>query len=249
MRRIFLLDLKKGFSGAGFYIGILLIVAAGILGMGEMLEYVTETVWPEGEIPFIGATYIALGSEALAYVMPIACTLAASGAYVEEQESGALYYVILRTTKRRYRISKMAGAAVMGMLTVLAAVLLMLAVFGIWLTPEMSQLQGNLLRNLGYLGEKVLILCLNASFFSMLGGMIGAGVNNRYMAYASPFILYYVISTLFKAYLSDYPLLNPEEWMLMRISGEGQAALILIAANVIAAAGYLLVMERRWKHE
>lgn len=93
------------------------------------------------------------------------------------------------------------------------------------------------------------ILCINSSFYALLGGVISVGSNNRYMAYASPFILYYIISTLLKAYLSDYPILNPEEWMLLRISSESQVIVILLAANLIAGTGYLIMMERRWKHE
>lgn len=249
MKRILLMDAKRGFLSIGFYFGIMLAAAAGILGMGEMLEYIAGTMLPEGEMRCVSAAYMALSSEGLVYILPVTCTLAMSGAYIEDRQSGALSYIILRTTKKRYHISKMVSCAVFGALSVLGAVFLMMVIFGIMFPPEGTEVQNFHLENLEYLAERVLILCLNGSFFSLLGAAVAAAVNNRYMAYAAPFILYYVLSTLFEAYLSDYPLLNPKEWMLLQVSGEGVIAGILLALNMAAAVCYLLVMERRWKHE
>lgn len=249
MKRIILMDTKRGFLSIGFYLGIVLAAAAGVLGMGEMLEYIAGTILPEGEIRCVSAAYMALCSEGLVYSLPITCTLAMSGAYIEDQQSGALSYIILRTTKKRYHVSKMLSCAGFGVLSVLGAAFLILVIFGIMFPPEGTEVQSFHLENLGYLVERVLILCLNGSFFSLLGAAVAAAVNNRYMAYAAPFILYYVLSTLFEAYLSDFPLLNPKEWMLLQVSEEGMVTEILLTLNMVAAVCYLLVMERRWKYE
>ena len=249
MKRILLMDGKRGLLSIGFYLGIVLAAAAGILGMGEMLEYIAGTMLPEGEMRCVSVLYMALSSEGLTYILPVACTMAMSGAYIDDLQSGTLPYIILRTTKRRYHVSKMLSCAVFGALSALGATLLMAMIFGMMFPPEGTEIQNFHLENLGYLLERILILCLNGSFFSLLGGAVATAVNNRYMAYAAPFILYYVLSTLFAAYLSDYPLINPKEWMLLQVSGEGVVTGILLSVNVAAAICYLLVMERRWKHE
>lgn len=249
MNGIYRMDIKRGLSSPGFYVGIVLCSLAAVFGMGEMLENIAESMMPEGEIRFLSAVCIALRTEAIAYVLPIACTFAVSGMFIEDMQSRVLYYSILRTTKKRYYTSKILSCVLVGFLTVLATILLLLIIFGILFPPKQAEIQTFQTDSLIYLCKMAAILCINSSFYALLGGVISVGSNNRYMAYASPFILYYVISTLLKAYLSDYPILNPEEWMLLRISSEGQVMVILLAANLIAGTGYLIMMERRWKHE
>ena len=49
MNRMYQVDCKRGLCSTGFYVGIVLCFLAGAFGMGEMLEYISETVLPEGE--------------------------------------------------------------------------------------------------------------------------------------------------------------------------------------------------------
>ena len=48
MNRMYQVDCKRGLCSTGFYVGIVLCFLAGAFGMGEMLEYISETVLPEG---------------------------------------------------------------------------------------------------------------------------------------------------------------------------------------------------------
>ena len=249
MNRMYQVDCKRGLCSTGFYVGIVMCFLAGAFGMGEMLEYISETVLPEGEIRFLSAAYLALHTDALTYVLPIACTLAASGMYIEDLQSGTLYYSILRTTKKRYYTSKILSCITFGILTVLATVLLLMVAFMLMFPTDKMEIQNFQMESLVYLCKRTVILCMNSSLYALLGGAIAGTFNNRYMAYAAPFILYYVISTLFQAYLSDYPLLNPKEWMLLRNSPVCRVVVVLAVANVLAAACYLFIMERRWTHE
>ena len=86
-------------------------------------------------------------------------------------------------------------------------------------------------------------------FYALLGGLIATFVNNRYMAYAAPFIFYYVISTLMDAYLSNLRLINPKEWLLERSASPTAILAILIVANIVAALAYSKAIERGRRYD
>lgn len=100
---------------------------------------------------------------------------------------------------------------------------------------------------LSFFLQRVLIIALNGSFFALFGGMIAAFVNNRYMAYVAPFIFYYVVSTLFDAYLAEFRLINPKEWLMVRSSSMNAVLVILQVINVVVTIGYLKIIQRGCK--
>lgn len=252
MRKAFEIEFKRGFYSIGFYIGILLIAAAGVAGSGTMLEYIREGIVPAGEPRFISAAYYAISSDALCFIVPVAVTLAMSASYLEDLQSGMLYYIMLRTTKRRYRLSKVWNCALFGGLVTVFAFLLLLLVFFVMFPAdslEMTYLKTSDVPYYLSLLQRVLILVLNGSFYALLGGAIAAFTNNKYMAYAAPFIFYYVISTLLQAYFSDLYLLNPKEWMMIQYGRAGAAAAILVFANAVLIFGYTKIIRRRWEND
>lgn len=252
MRRAFGIEFKRGFYSAGFYVSILLIAAAGVIGAGNMLEYIGSGIMPEGEIRFIAAAYYALYSEALCFIIPVACTLAMSASYLEDLQSGMIYYIMLRTTKRRYRLSKVWNCTLFGGLVTFFAFLLLLVVFFIMFpvnSLEITYLKTQDEQYYLHLLQRVVILMLNGSFYALLGGAIAAFTNNKYMAYAAPFIFYYVITTLLQAYLADLYLINPREWLMVQYSKVGVVAAILVFANVLVTICYSKIIGRRWKND
>ena len=252
MNRIFRIEFRRGFYSVGFYLSILLLAAAGWLGIGDILEYLTEVEYIQGGIRFTEITYQALCSEAYTLLVPVACTLAMSAAYVEDQQSGTLHYILLRTTKSRYRWSKVANCAIFGALTVAGSILILLAIS--FVRCPIGSAEAWRLNAVGttyflYLLRRVLVLCLNGSLYALLGGMIASFANNRYMAYAAPFIFYYVISTLLDAYLSGLRLANPKEWMLERTASPIAILAVLAVVNIVAAIGYSKAVERGWRYD
>ena len=252
MKRVFRIEFKRGFYSAGFYVTIFLIVAAGVIGAGNVVEYILNVGLLEGEIRFIAAIYQAISSEAFTFVLPIACTLAMSASYLEDLQSGILHYIVVRTTKKRYCWSKILNCALFGGLVIAIAVLLLLVIFFVAFPPNYEETQYFKTQNMRYLPyflQRLIVLCLNGSFFSLLGGTIAAFTNNKYMAYAAPFIFYYVISTLLDAYHADLYLINPKEWLMVRYSKPILVFVILAAVNVIVTICYSKIMERRCKNE
>lgn len=252
MKRAFQIELKKGMYSLGFYIGIILLAAAGIIGAWTMLEYIMTFGVPGEEVRWIAAACQSLYSESLDMVVPIACTLAISSSYLEDAQSGILYYVMLRTTKKRYRTSKIFACAIFGVLTVCGAVLVFSLVF-LAIFP-MNQAELEYFGKQGFMYyfpilQRILILALNGAFYSVFGGFIASFTDNRYMAYAAPFIFYYVISTLVGAYFPRLYFLNPAEWISAQRSSSVIVLMIVLGLNALALLGYSKIIERRWKND
>ena len=80
------------------------------------------------------------------------------------------------------------------------------------------------------------------SFSGMLWALIGLTLasvtTNRYMAYTSPFILYYLLIILHERYFRSIPLISPHEWTLP----------ICLALISVTCAAFALYAERRLKH-
>ena len=187
MNRIFRIEFRRGFYSVGFYLSILLLAAAGWISAGDILEYLAGVEYIEGGIRFLEAAYQALCSEPFALLVPVACTLAMSAAYVEDLQSGTLQYILLRTTKSRYRWSKVVNCAIFGGMAVAAAILILLvACFARCLFTSAEAAQWKTVGAAYFLSflRRILILWLNGSFYALLGGLIATFVNNRYMTNA-----------------------------------------------------------------
>lgn len=252
MRKMIRLEFKRGICSVGFYLSVVLLIIAGLLNTGDTLEYIRGMGLPEGEVRCLALLFHAMWSEALCYLIPIVSTLALSGSYLEDVQSGLLKYILIRTEKNQYLWSKVLTCALFGALTVLLALVFMLVGFMIVYpinTVEIGYLKMQTVRYYTDLFGRAFALVLNGSFYASLGGVIGTITNNKYMAYAAPFIFYYVVSTLFSAYLSDYPLLNPEEWLMMNLSSIFIVMGIVLVLNIVSIFGYFKVVERRWRHD
>ena len=59
---------------------------------------------------------------------------------------------------------------------------------------------------------KVLLFFCSGAFWSLVGLTFATLTNSKYMAYASPFILYYVLVILYERYFDTLYVLYPKEW-------------------------------------
>lgn len=252
MIRAFQIEFKRGIYSAGFYIGVMLLVAVGVAGACMALDYILTSGVPGQEVRWLVAVCQSLYSESLDSIVPIACTLAISVSYLEDTQSGAFYYIMLRTTKKRYRYSKVFSSAIFGMLTVCASILIFSLI--LMVIFPMNQTELGYLKNQGFdyyvpILQRICTLALNGAFYSVLGAAIASFTNNRYMAYAAPFIFYYVISTLVGSYFPKLYFLNPSEWISAQRSSSMIVLLILLGLNMMALLGYSKIIERRWKND
>ena len=156
-----------------------------------------------GEIDYIGSYvwcteswYQGMHSEIFIFLLPVACTLPASASYLEDLQNGISMYIMPRTSRKRYGFSKVVNCGLYGGLAAACSLLLLLVVNVI--RYPLNNMQFMQWKNMGMsyhmaLLENILILCLNGMLYALTGGLVGAITKNRYMAYAAPFIFYYVV--------------------------------------------------------
>ncbi|MGF7004254.1 hypothetical protein M2145_001306 [Lachnospiraceae bacterium PF1-21] len=252
MKRMFCVEGKRGLFSTGLYLGFFSLAIGGWLTTVGVMDTLTEVNYFAGKVRAFESFLLVLRTELFAFLIPIACTLALSTSYLDDLQSGALPYILLRTTKRDYKWSKVIGCSLFGFITVLLASVLVLILALIHNPPNSEELKLMEAMPVDYyllLLQTLLLRCLNGSFYALLGGAIAAFVKNRYMAYGAPFIFYYVVSTLSSAYLGKIWLINPKEWMLAELSSPTQVLMVLLILNTAVIVGYGKMIERRWEND
>lgn len=247
MKRMFRIEFKRGLHSVNMYLGIVLLSVATFIGATEIIAFFREYGEIQREVRCISFLYQITYSKMFYYVLPVCCTFAMSGSYLEDLQTGIYKYILVRTTVRSYQWSKILNCIVYGILTIFLALILIFA-GSIAVFPINSD-EIIILHTLGreyYIPilTRVVLVFLNASFYSLLGAVLAVATNNRYMAYAAPFIFFYVIDTLFSAYLSEYPILNPREWLDATKLNPNICLIITILANVIMIFIYAWQMKR-----
>lgn len=251
-KNVLKIEFKRGFFSLSFLFSVILIALAALSGIGNLITTARTIDYVKGSIRFIEITYQALYSEFFIFIVPITCTFGLSSSFLEDLESGLIPYYLLRTSSAKYRWGKMISCALVGASSVAMAIFLVIsACFIICPINATEIVHLNLVSKsyYFYLIYRIGCLLLNGSFYALLGGVVSAFSVSRYMAYAAPFIFYYVISTLFDAYLSNQRFFNPRSWMMAGVSSGNIVIAVLISVNVIAALGFMNIMEKRMNYD
>lgn len=250
--RIFIVECKRGICSLGLSVGIVILVIVGMIGADDTVKMMQEVDYLGNYVRSIEAVYQGMDSRIFTFFIPIACTLPMSASCLEDFQSGMISYLLLKTTKGKYKWSKVINCALFGGVVVLSAIVLLFFVNYAKYPMSIEELERWRMLDFTYhvaVMGKVFILCMNGILYSILGGITAIFTKNRYMAYAAPFIFYYVVSTLASAYLTDYWMLNPEEWMRTQRVSTATNIVMLFFLITIMMVGYSKIIERRWENE
>lgn len=89
---------------------------------------------------------------------------------------------------------------------------------------------------------------LTGSFWALVGGIAAAVMNHKHMAYATPFIMYYIMAAFQKRYYKEVYILDPAQWSAPENTGSGQMYIWVIVLVLCAGFLYGRVMEMRLKN-
>lgn len=237
--------LSRGFiiSAAGTALVLLLSSVQGILA-GVRAEELLACGYHSDLV--MGA----LSSEAMALALPILAALPYTASFVDDVKSGFIKEYLPRTTVPRYIAGKAAACAVSGGL---ALALGILAAYGfaalMFLPMEAYPKAGESVPNyLGSLAETVLMFFASGAFWSLTGMTFAALTNSKYMAYASPFVLFYLLIILYERYFDKLFVLYPREWLNpspRRVFGRIGVAVLLTEFSVLMALAFAFAAKRR----
>jgi len=261
------IDLRRALKSWGFIAGIIGMVAVMVFGSFEsilpFLQGFVESL-PEGFHEQMILT--AMSSDIMMFCVPILAALPYTAVFVEEYKSGYLKECLPRSGVQSYIAGKVFSTGISVGLVLFCGIICVYIAFVLIFTPvevipqmpdetmvgsmaaptDMTQMATPSMF-VDILGQAFLFF-LSGMFWSLLGALFAAVTMNRYLAYAFPFILYYVLIILCTRYFTGVYILNPREWTGMTMLWPGGIwSMILFLGEIILIAGilYAMVIKRR----
>jgi ABC-type multidrug transport system fused ATPase/permease subunit len=206
-----------------------------------MLDAPTATLWAHQ-----GITVKALAGDAILFAAPILATIPYAGAFVDDVKSGYLKQFLPRTTVSRYILGKEFACAISGFLTLALGILAGHIIVTLAVIPVETFSGKPVESQLGKLIGMMCLYGLAGSLFAMLGMLLSTVTMNNYMAYAAPFILYYVLIILQERYARDIFMLNPQNYMTLNGKwpfGGWSAAITIMVLLAGAMLGFYVIAQ------
>lgn len=155
--------------------------------------------------------YTALYSDILRSFIPIVAGLSFSASYVDEIKSGYARYVYIRTGRTAYIVSHIVVCFLCG------AFVILVGISSAWGVAALlfKRLESNIsvLSNTRFEIFKLgILLCLTGGLWAVVGMMMSTFMESKYIAYASPFIIYYLLIILCKRYIPKAYIISPQSW-------------------------------------
>ncbi|RRK35387.1 ABC transporter permease [Schaedlerella arabinosiphila] len=240
-------ELKNHILNLRFWAGVLLILAAALVSEQTHLQFLLDSGGSrEGPGWFLAYSFCSGGEHTLLFV-PIAVTFAAGGEAEQELHSRFALFSCVRTGKKQYLAGKAAGLILSGGLMLSVSMLLMLGI-SVLVFGDIPVLGGG-----GPAFSTVLLQVLvsfprgflNGALWAMAGGFAAIVTRSRYLAYAVPFVLYYVLSVFQERYFRRFLFLNPRYWMAPVYFNDLICILILLALCALTGFLFIRALKRR----
>ncbi len=248
MKNAILSGVRQGALSRRCLLGALFFALILLLASVESLMDVFQTEPVSG---FHGKLICdAVKTDAARFFVPILSTLPFAARYVEEIKSKYARSLLYRSSRAAYLAGKIAGCFASGGLVLVLGILLAYALSAVVLIPVEAPLSKNaeptnwfqtLLPSLG-------LYFLSGGLWALVGMTASTWMESRYIAYAAPFVLYYVLIMLYERYFPTFYVLDPRAWLLPspRWIGEGWgAALLVMELSAVSALIFCLRAGRR----
>lgn len=156
-----------------------------------------------------------LGSDIVFFAIPILSALPYTTAFVDDIASRYIVLYLPRSGKKAYIKAKLAASVLSGGGTLLLGALVFYVLVLLFYRPmEVSLAAGQLPPyHLYELLSVFGLLFLNGAFCSILGMLLASLTMSRYVAVASPFIIYYLLVILHERFLPGLFMIYPKEWI------------------------------------
>lgn len=196
----------------------------------------------------------AMSSQLSLMAVPIICAIPYTSAFIDDFRSGFLIMYLPRCGVKEYIKGKILSTVFSGGLVLFAGTLI--AYVALWLITSPMQIapapDAMKEPTLAPVIKKGIIFALSGSVWSVVGGLSASVTMNKYMAYASPFIFYYLLVILCERYIKGIYVLNPQEWLRPQGVWPGEdwgIALILIEFIIAAAMIYSISIYKKLRDD
>jgi uncharacterized membrane protein len=207
-------DIQRAVLSRGFLAGVLGMVVVIALSSVESLltAFANSPQLPTGY--HIQIVMSGLLSDTVVLAVPILCALPFTPAFVDDIQSGFIKQFLPRTGINAYIRGKLLACAISGGLVLFIGVLLAYIASTIVLTPMEATFDGEVIAaSFAPLLEKAALFFCSGMFWSLVGFTLASVTKSRYMAYAAPFIVYYILIIVYERYFNAFYYLYPKEWL------------------------------------
>lgn len=235
------MDRKRMFTGASFWIGLLLAFLAFVFG-GALPELKGGTPLPSGSfLSFFGGAF---DSKILPFLLPVASVLPYGDGYLRECQQGFWKAALVRCGRWQYLADKVLTVSLGGMLIWIGGGTL--ALFGSFLFFFPLEAKGMVewmavVESFGKLAR----VCLTGGILANCSAFFAAVSGSYYLAFGLPFVCDYLLVILNERYFPGAYVVNPGEWIQGKeFWGDGNLGLyfflILLLLGTMAAHGAAL---------
>lgn len=246
-------DIKRALTGKGFFIGMVGIVLIIAVPSIERIINAARSTTPLPNGFHAQLIMNALSSDWVTLAIPILCTLPFTSAFVDDIKSGYIKLYMHRSGVNQYIKAKLIACGLSGGLVLFTGIMAAYALSALIFMPmELALGEGGIAQP--YLAQLLMIsatLFLSGAFWSLVGFTFASLTMSKYMAYASPFILYYVLIILHERYFENLYILYPKEWLFPSDAwGLGSFGVMLLLAELTAIMSILFAItaKRRLSH-
>ena len=242
---MFFIEFTRGVCNWKFYVTVLATVAVALAAGWDNISVMKISGLPEtvGE-PSIWAAAACMQTEVFMLVLPILCVIPFADSFVEDYQTRFLREYLPKAGRRNYLISKAAVTALTGGLALSVGQIIVLAVCTVIFPLTGIPVGEYTFTYLLYFWGLSFVF-MAAMLWAMVGEIAGAAMKNRYMAYATPFIIFYVWSSFQVRYFKSAYVFNPREWIKPEHIETSMTLVYGAIAAAVAFVIYYFVMKRR----
>ncbi len=250
MAKAILSNLRQALINKGFHVSLIGVVLVIFLSsVQDMLSaFRSEELLSNGFHDMLISN--ALTADGMMLALPILSALPYTASFIDDVKSGFIKEYLPRTTVTRYIVGKAVACAVSGGLVLAVGILIAYGFAALLFLPMEAYPQpgAEIPNYLGRLMETALMFFASGAFWSLTGMTFATLTNSRYMAYASPFVLFYVLIILYERYFDKLFVLYPREWLNPSsrwMFGRIGVAVLLIEFSVLMALAFAYAAKRR----
>ncbi|MDD6212603.1 MAG: hypothetical protein PUB22_05610 [Clostridiales bacterium] len=207
----------QAFTGIPFLIAaagmILALVIGGFPAIWSALESYKRGLLEYGV--HFDIFQAAIQSDAMCLLLPVFSTLPFTASFQEDMDSGFVKNYLPRAGRGHYIAGKLLAAGISGGSVSAAAIGIYYHALRLLLLPmEKRAAFGITAVTYGQDAARacVLFFC-TGMLFSLVGMLFSIVTSSKYMAYAAPFVLEYVLIILCERYLKSQYMIDPREWV------------------------------------
>lgn len=161
----------------------------------------------------IGLVIDAIKSDIAISFLPIASAIPSAGSYIDDIKSKYVRFYLIRSSYKTYIIGRSIVCFLAGGLTILFGVLLAWCTAAMIIMPLELNDDEEMITSIVNLIEICYLMFLNGGFWSIVGMAMSTVMESKYISYAAPFVLYYLLVIINERYFSDCSVFYPKTWV------------------------------------